>query len=177
VAKFAAGGKPTGKKDLGLMATSYGNVYVAQVAMGANDLQTLKAFIEAEAFNGPSIIIAYSHCIAHGIDMTAALDQQVKAVDSAYWPLFRYDPRKIAKGESPLKLDSPAPKIALAEFAKGENRFNQVRAATPEAFQKMLDEAQKNVRERYALYEQLSKAMNPANLIPGGAGAAPKAQA
>jgi pyruvate-ferredoxin/flavodoxin oxidoreductase len=176
-AKFAMAGKAMPKKDLAMLAMSYGHPYVARVAIGAKDAQTVNALKEADSYPGTSVIIAYSHCIAHGIDMTEALAQQEKAVDSAYWPLFRYDPRKIAKGESPLKLDSPAPKIALAEFVARENRFKQVESANPEQFKKYMEEAQRNVRERYALYEHLSRAMNPVNLVPGAAGGPPKARA
>jgi len=176
-AKFAMAGKNMPKKDLAMLAMSYGHPYVARVAIGAKDAQTVNAIKEADSYQGTSVVIAYSHCIAHGIDMATALDQQQKAVDSAYWPLFRYDPRKIVKGESPLKLDSPAPKIALADFVAQENRFKQVETSNPEQFKKMLAEAQRNLHERYALYEHLSKAMNPANLIPGGASPTPKARA
>jgi pyruvate-ferredoxin/flavodoxin oxidoreductase len=150
-----------------MLAMSYGHPYVARVAMGAKDAQTVNAFKEADSYQGTSVIVAYAHCIAHGYDMADALGQQERAVDSGYWPLFRYDPRRIAAGESPLKLDSPAPKIELAEFEKGETRFKQIEQANPEGFKKMLEQAQKDVREKYALYEQLSKAMHPANLIPG----------
>src|SRR5690348_10929981 len=116
VAKFAAGGKPAPKKDLGQMAMSYGNVYVASVAMGARDEHTLKAFIEAEAYDGPSLIVAYSHCIAHGIDMVAGLQHQKAAVESGQWLLYRYDPRRGEAGDNPLQLDSRAPKIPLEQY-------------------------------------------------------------
>jgi pyruvate-ferredoxin/flavodoxin oxidoreductase len=174
-AKFAVAGKNMPKKDLALLAMSYGHPYVARVALGAKDAQTVNAFKEADSYTGTSIIVAYSHCIAHGYDMADALGQQEKAVDSGYWPLFRYDPRKIAAGESPLKLDSPAPKIDLARFVENETRFRQVEQANPVAYKKMIDQAQKDVREKYALYEQLSRAMNPANLVPGAAGKKPTA--
>jgi pyruvate-ferredoxin/flavodoxin oxidoreductase len=174
-AKFAVAGKPMPKKDLAMLAMTYGHPYVARVALGAKDAQTVNAFKEADSYPGTSVIVAYSHCIAHGYEMADALGQQEKAVDSGYWPLFRYDPRKIASGESPLKLDSPAPKIDLAQFVSNETRFRQVEQANPEAFKKMMTQAQKDVRERYALYEQLARAMNPASLVPGGA--KPKADA
>ena len=135
----------------------------------------MNAFKEADNYPETSVIIAYSHCIAHGYDMSISLGQQEAAVDSGYWPLFRYDPRKVAAGESPLKLDSPAPKIDLARFVENETRFRQVEAANPEAFKKMMDQAQKDVREKYALYEQLARAMNPATHVP--AGPKPKADA
>ncbi|OFX24913.1 MAG: pyruvate:ferredoxin (flavodoxin) oxidoreductase [Anaeromyxobacter sp. RBG_16_69_14] len=176
-AKFATAGKSMPKKDLAMLAMSYGHPYVARVAIGAKDVQTVNAFKEADSFEGTSVIIAYSPCIAHGYEMADALAQQERAVDSGYWPLFRYDPRKIAAGESPLKLDSPAPKLALAEFTDRENRFKQVRQSNPEQFKLYMEQAQKNVRERYALYEQMAKAMNPANLVPGAANPAPKARA
>jgi pyruvate-ferredoxin/flavodoxin oxidoreductase len=169
-AKFAVAGKTLPKKDLALLAMSYGHPYVARVALGAKDAQTVNALKEADSYTGTSVVIAYSHCIAHGYDMGDALGQQEKAVDSGYWPLFRYDPRRVAAGESPLKLDSPAPKIDLSEFVKAETRFRQVEQANPAGFAKMLAQAQKDVREKYALYEQLARAMNPANLVPGAAG-------
>jgi pyruvate-ferredoxin/flavodoxin oxidoreductase len=174
-AKFATAGKALPKKDLAMLAMSYGHPYVARVAMGAKDAQTVNAFKEADSYTGTSVIVAYSHCIAHGYDMAEAIGQQERAVDSGYWPLFRYDPRKVASGESPLKLDSAAPKIDLAQFVQNETRFRQVEQANPEAFKKMMEQAQKDVRERYALYEQLARAMNPANLVPGGG--KPKASA
>jgi pyruvate-ferredoxin/flavodoxin oxidoreductase len=167
-AKFAVAGKNMPKKDLAMLAMVYGHPYVARVAMGAKDAQTVSAFKEADSYTGTSVIVAYSHCIAHGYDMADALTQQERAVDSAYWPLFRYDPRRIAQGESPLKLDSPAPKSDLLPFMQHETRFRQVEATNPEGFKKMLDQAQKDARERYALYEQLSRAMNPAVLLAQG---------
>jgi pyruvate-ferredoxin/flavodoxin oxidoreductase len=175
-AKFATAGKAMPKKDLAMLAMGYGHPYVARVAMGAKDAQTVNAFKEADSYHGSSLIVAYSHCIAHGYDMANALQQQEKAVDSAYWPLFRYDPRRIAKGESPLKLDSAAPKIDLAAFVAGETRFRQVEQANPENYKRLMDQAQHDVREKYALYEQLVRSMSPANLVPGAAGA-PKAKA
>jgi pyruvate-ferredoxin/flavodoxin oxidoreductase len=176
-AKFATAGKVTPKKDLALLAMTYGHAYVARVALGAKDAQTVNAFREADSFPGTSIIVAYCHCIAHGYELSEALAQQERAVDSGYWPLFRYDPRKIAAGESPLKLDSGAPKLALADFLAHENRFNQVAKAAPEQWKRFLEEAQKGAKERYALYEHLARAMNPANLVPGMASQAPKASA
>jgi pyruvate-ferredoxin/flavodoxin oxidoreductase len=169
-AKFAMAGKTLPKKDLAMLAMSYGHPYVARIAMGAKDAQSVAALKEADSYPGTSVVIAYSHCIAHGYEMSEALNQQEKAVDSGYWPLFRYDPRRVAQGESPLKLDSAAPKIDLARFVESETRFRQVEQANPEGFKKMLDQAQKNVKEKYALYEQLARAMNPANLVPGAAG-------
>jgi pyruvate-ferredoxin/flavodoxin oxidoreductase len=174
-AKFAMAGKSMPKKDLAMLAMTYGHPYVARIAMGAKDAQTVNALKEADSYPGTSVIVAYSHCIAHGFDMSDALVQQERAVESGYWPLFRYDPRRVAAGESPLKLDSAAPKIDLAQFVAGETRFRQVEQANPEAFKKMMEQAQSGVRERYALYEQLARAMNPANLVPGAA--KPKANA
>jgi pyruvate-ferredoxin/flavodoxin oxidoreductase len=156
VAKFAAGGKPTGKKDLGLMATSYGNVYVAQVAMGANDLQTVKAFIEAEAYNGPSIIIAYSHCIAHAIDMTKGLTHQKMAVDSGYWPLYRFDPRITSDGKNPFQLDSKDPSLALKDYIYTEGRYRILQQSDPDAAKYLLGQAQQAVNERWHHYKKLA---------------------
>jgi pyruvate-ferredoxin/flavodoxin oxidoreductase len=169
-AKFATAGKSQHKKDLAMLAMAYGTVYVAKVALGAKDMQTVRAIQEAESYPGASIIIAYAHCINHGIDMQRGLDQQIAAVDSGYWPLLRFDPRKAAAGESPLKLDSPAPKIPLSDYIMKETRYRQVQQMNAEAFKKMAEEAQKHVIERYALYEQLANAMLPKNLVPGGAG-------
>ncbi len=174
-AKFAMAGKSMPKKDLAMLAMGYGHPYVARVAMGAKDVQTVNAFKEADSYGGTSVIVAYSHCIAHGYDMADALSQQELAVDSGYWPLFRYDPRRAAAGETPLKLDSAAPKIGLAEFMANETRFRMVEATNPEGFKRMLEEAQKNARERYALYEQLSRAMNPASVAATIGGGAPAA--
>ncbi len=126
VAKFAAGGKATPKKDLGMMAMSYGNVYVAEVAMGAKDSQTIQAFLEAESYDGPSLIIAYSQCIAHGIDMAKGMEQQRLATESGYWPLYRYDPRLTEQGKNPLQLDSKAPKIPFKDYAYNENRYRML---------------------------------------------------
>ncbi len=123
VAKFAAAGKPSRKKDLGMIAVSYGNVYVAQIAMGANPAQTVKAFREAESYHGVSLILAYSHCIAHGVNMTTAMAHQKDAVQSGFWPLYRYDPRQAHEGGSPFQLDSRKPMAPFKEFAMQEARF------------------------------------------------------
>jgi pyruvate-ferredoxin/flavodoxin oxidoreductase len=157
VAKYAAGGKPTGKKDLGLMAMSYGNVYVAQVAMGANDLHTLKTFIEAESHDGPSLIIAYSHCIAHGIDMSKGMNQQKLAVDSGCWPLYRYDPRLAAEGKNPFQLDSKEPSLALKDYIYTEGRYRILQQSDPAAAKHLLGQAQQRVDERWLYYKRLSK--------------------
>lgn len=156
VAKFAAGGKAAPKKDLGLMAMTYGTIYVASVAMGSRPEHTLRAFLEAESYEGPSLIIAYSHCIAHGIDMARGMDQQALAVDSGRWLLYRYDPRRLDRGENPLILDSRAPKRSLEEAMYSENRFKMLLRSKPAAAKQLLQEAQINVASRYHLYEYLA---------------------
>lgn len=157
VAKFAAGGKPTPKKDLGMLAMSYGYIYVAQIAMGANENQTIKAMQEAEAFDGPSLIIAYSHCIAHGIDMAKGFEQQDLATKSGYWPLYRFDPRLKPEGKNPLQLDSRKPKIPLKDYIYNENRYKILERSRPERAKKFLEEAQHQVHERWNMYEQMAK--------------------
>jgi pyruvate-ferredoxin/flavodoxin oxidoreductase len=156
VAKFAASGKSTGKKDLGLMAMLYGNVYVARVALGYNDIQTVKAFIEAEAHDGPSLIIAYSHCIAHGIDMARGMTDQKVAVETGYFPLFRYNPELQKEGKNAFKLDSKAPKGALTEFMSSETRFSVLTKTQPERAKELLKLAEEDVKVRWALYEQFA---------------------
>jgi len=157
VAKFSAAGKPTPKKDLALMAMSYGNVYVAEVAYGAKDVQTLRAFLEAEAYEGPSLIIAYCPCIAHGVDLANNLHQQELAVKSGHWSLFRYDPRRLALGENPLHIDSKKPSIPYQDFAATETRFNVLQRTHPGASEAFLRKAQRNVENRFNLYKQLAK--------------------
>ncbi len=157
VAKFAAGGKPTGKKDLGMMAVSYGNVYVAQIAMGANDGHTVRAFLEAESYPGPSLIIAYSQCVAHGIDMAKGMDQQKLATESGHWPLYRYDPRLKDEGKNPFQLDSKAPKIPLKDYVYNENRYRMLVQSDPEAADELIKEAQAFVNERWRKYEAMAK--------------------
>jgi len=169
VAKFAAGGKGVAKKDLALMAMQYGHVYVAKVAFGAKDSQTITAIREAEAYDGPALIIAYSHCIAHGFPLHLGLEQQKLAVDSGYWPLFRHDPRLAAKGETALKLDSPAPKVELAKFMANETRFGILRNVDPERASALAAQAQTQVRRHYALYQQLA---TPPGSGAGGTGGA-----
>jgi pyruvate-ferredoxin/flavodoxin oxidoreductase len=156
VAKFASGGKRVGKKDLGMIAAAYGNVYVAQVAIGADNAQTVKALAEAESWHGPSVIIAYSTCIAHGIDMSTSMSHQSEAVRSGYWPTYRYDPRHAIAGEHPLQLDSKAPTIPLKEFALKEARFAMLGRANPEEAEQLLALAQEDINERRRLYEQLA---------------------
>lgn len=158
VAKFAAGGKPTAKKDLGMGAIRYGNVYVAQVAMGANDTHTVKAFLEAEAHEGPSLIIAYSQCIAHGIDMARGMHQQKLAVDSGHWPLYRYVPKLAAENKVAFLLDSSAPKIPLKDYLYTEGRYRMLQQSNPEAASLLLGEAQKFVQRRWQHYQQLAGA-------------------
>ncbi len=158
VAKFAAGGKPLAKKDLGLMAISYGNVYVAKVAMGASDVQTVRAFVEAEAYDGPSLIIAYSHCIAHGIDMGTGMQNQKAAVDSGYWQLYRYNPDLAKEGKNPLKLESKGMKIPLKDYAYMETRYKMLTKSHPEDAAKLMELAQKDVEDKWKVYEQLASA-------------------
>ena len=156
VAKFAAGGKPMPKKDLGMIYMTYGNVYVAQVAMGARDTQTVKAFVEAESYDGPSLIIAYSHCIAHGINLRYGFDQQQLAVDSGAWVLYRYDPRRAEQGLNPLQLDSKAPKVPVKDYAYNETRFKMLTQSKPEEATRLLALMQRDVNERWRMYEQLA---------------------
>jgi pyruvate-ferredoxin/flavodoxin oxidoreductase len=155
-AKFAVAGKSGGKKDLGLMAMAYGHVFVAQVAFGAKDAQTLKAFIDAEAYQGPSLIIAYSHCIAHGYDMAFGLEHQRLAADSGYWPLYHYDPRRADSGESPLVLDSPAPKIGVSKLMATEARFQLTEQQDPDRYRDLAARAQRQIERRLALYHELA---------------------
>jgi len=161
VAKFAAGGKAAAKKDLGLMAMTYGNVYVARVAMGANDAQTLKALREAEAYPGPSLVIAYSHCIAHGYDLRHGMDQQKAAVLSGHWPLFRFNPELARTGQSPLVLDSKAPSVPLKSYAYNETRYTMLAHSNPDAARRLLEEAQTDVRARWRLYEHWAAVLAP----------------
>ena len=155
-AKFAEAGKEGPKKDLGLLAMSYGHVYVARIAFGARMSQTVQALQEAEAFPGPSLVIAYSHCIAHGYDMAFGAEQQKLAVSSGVWPLYRYDPRRVAEGEPPLHLDSGPPKTPLVDYARNEGRFRVVEKADPKRFQRLMKSAEKLARQRYAVYQQLA---------------------
>jgi pyruvate-ferredoxin/flavodoxin oxidoreductase len=160
VAKFAAGGKSVAKKDLALIAMQYGHVYVARIAFGAKDAQTVNALREAESYNGPALVIAYSHCIAHGFPLHLGLEQQKLAVDSGYWPLFRYDPRLAARGETPLKLDSGPPKIELTKFMANETRFGILRNIAPARADELAAQAQAQVRQHFALYQHLAAAHN-----------------
>jgi pyruvate-ferredoxin/flavodoxin oxidoreductase len=155
-AKFAAAGKDSAKKDLGMMPMSYGHVYVARIAFGAKDNHTVQALLEAEAYPGPSLVIAYSHCIAHGYDMALGAEQQKLAVASGIWPLYRFDPRRAAKGEPPLLLDSPEPKVSAREYMRNETRFRMVEKQNPERFRRLLAKAEREARQRYAVYRQLA---------------------
>jgi pyruvate-ferredoxin/flavodoxin oxidoreductase len=157
VAKFATGGKASAKKDLGMTALRYGDVYIAQVAMGANDTHTLKAFLEAEAHPGPSLIIAYSQCIAHGIDMAKGMHQQKLAVDSGYWPLYRFDPRLVEENKNPFQLDSHDPKIALQDYIYTEGRYRMLQQSEPAVAKFLLAQAQKAVSRRWQQYKQLAE--------------------
>jgi pyruvate-ferredoxin/flavodoxin oxidoreductase len=159
VAKFAAKGKGIGKKDLGLIAMSYRYIYVASVAMGANDQQTLKAFTEADAYDGPSLVIAYSHCIAHGIDMMKGLEQQKAATQSGVWPLYRYNPINFEEGKNPLTLDSKDPTISVKDYAYKENRYRMLVQSDEARAELLMREADENVKTRWELYKQMA-AMN-----------------
>ncbi|MCA9266228.1 MAG: pyruvate:ferredoxin (flavodoxin) oxidoreductase, partial [Planctomycetales bacterium] len=156
VAKFAAAGKPARRKDLGMLAVSYGNVYVAQVAMGANPAQCLKAFRDAASYPGPSLILAYSQCIAHGIDMRTGMDQQKAAVNCGFWPLYRYDPRLAHQGQHPFHLDSRKPKQPFREFAQREARFAMLARSNPERAEYLFDLAQKDIDDQWRFYEQMA---------------------
>jgi pyruvate-ferredoxin/flavodoxin oxidoreductase len=171
VAKFAASGKPAPKKDLGLIAMTYGNVYVASVSMGARDEHTLKAFLEAEAYDGPSLILAYSHCIAHGINMTTAMSHQKALVESGRWLLYRYNPELKEAGKNPLILDSRQPKKLVEDSMYRENRFKMLAKSKPADAKELLKLAQADVSDRYAMYQYLaSRELEAANGKKGGNG-------
>ena len=157
VAKFAAAGRELPKKDLGMMAMTYGNIYVAQVAMGASDRQTLKAFREAESYNGPSLIISYTHCIAHGYNLKYGFDQQQKAVDSGAWVLYRYDPRLKAEGKNPLQLDSKEPKLPIKEYMYNETRFRMLTQSDPDRAERLAKLAQEDAVARWNIYKQMAE--------------------
>ena len=156
VAKFAASGKRTPKKDLAKMAIDYGYVYVARIAMGASDAQTLRAIQEAESYDGPSLIIAYSHCIAHGINMAKGLDQQRLAVESGYWPLYRYDPRLREEGKNPFQLDSKPPKVQFRDYALNETRYRMLMQSDPAVSEALIAEAQELIALRWKDLEYLA---------------------
>jgi len=155
-AKFASRGKAIDKKDLGLMAMNYGHVYVASIAFGARDAQTVKALAEADAWRGPSLVIAYSHCIAHGIEMRNGLDQQYRAVASGYWPLVRYDPVLRAEGGNPFLLDSPRPRIPLADYTKGELRYGALARTDPAEAERLHALAEEAVAQHWNVYEEMA---------------------
>ena len=157
VAKFAAGGKPTGKKDLGQIAMSYGNVYVAQIAMGANNLQSVKAIAEAESYPGPSLVIAYSTCIAHGIDMATSMTHQKELVETGYWPLYRYDPRLIEEGKRPFRLDSRAPSRPFEDVIMKEARYAVLSRVNPSHHVALIEQAQQDINDRWELYEEFTE--------------------
>ena len=156
VAKFAMGGKGMPKKDLGLIAMSYGYVYVARIAMGANDQQTLRALIEAESYDGPSLVIAYSHCIAHGYDMAKGLEQQKLAVQSGHWPMYRYDPRLVEEGKNPLVIESKEPSIPISQYAYNETRYKMLTQMDETRAEELMKEAQKDAKSRWTLYQQMA---------------------
>jgi len=157
IAKFAAAGKEITKKDLGAIAMSYGYVYVAKVSMGANIAQTIKAFREAESYDGPSIIIAYSHCINHGIDMMKGMDQQKAAVTSGLWPIYRYDPRLKAQGKNPFQLDSKDPTTPVEDFMYKEVRFKALKAADPARAEALLAKAKAQIERTWKEYKYLAE--------------------
>ncbi|HMJ90320.1 MAG TPA: thiamine pyrophosphate-dependent enzyme, partial [Candidatus Acidoferrum sp.] len=157
VAKFAAAGKQMGRKDLGLIAMTYGSAYVASIAMGAKDSHTVKVFEEAQTYSGTSLIIAYAHCIAHGYDLKNGYDQQKLAVETGYWPLYRFDPRRAGTGEPMLKLDSSAPKIPVEQYLAKETRFSVLEKADPERFALLHKLAQEEVNRRHATYEKMAR--------------------
>jgi pyruvate-ferredoxin/flavodoxin oxidoreductase len=156
VAKFAAAGKPNHKKDLGMIAASYGNVYVGQIAISSNPAQTVKVFQEAEAYRGPSLILAYSNCIAHGIDMTTSMTHQKDAVRSGFWPLYRFDPRLAGDGGKPFQLDSKKPNLSFKEFASTEARFMMLAKSNPQQAERLFALAQKDIDDQWHYYEQLA---------------------
>jgi pyruvate-ferredoxin/flavodoxin oxidoreductase len=156
IAKFAAGGKAVRRKDLGMIAVDYGHVYVAQVAIGANPQQTIKAFLEAESYPGPSLIIAFSPCIAHGIDMSKSMTHQKHAVNSAFWPLFRFDPREAQNGQHPFHLDSRKPTMSFREYASKEGRFAALQRSNPEEAARLFELAQQDINDQWHFYEQMA---------------------
>jgi pyruvate-ferredoxin/flavodoxin oxidoreductase len=155
-AQFAAAGKGTAKKDLGLIMMSYGSVYVAQIAVGASHNQAVKAMVEAERFNGPSILISYGHCIAHGIDMAHGLEREEMAVKSGHWLLYRYNPDLIDQGKNPLQLDSKEPSIKFEDYAYVENRYRTLISKDPERAKKLIKLGQQDCDRRWNLYRQLA---------------------
>jgi pyruvate-ferredoxin/flavodoxin oxidoreductase len=176
IAKFAAGGKPNAKKDLAMEAISYGSVYVARVAMGGSDMHTLKAFLEAEAYDGPSLIIAYSHCIAHGYDMIHGFEQQKAAVNSGYWPLMRYNPALRPEGKNPFQLDSKAPTIPLEKYVYQETRYTMLKRSNPQAAKELLELAQRDVDEQWRVYSNRAAMPGPSLTDSAAAPAEPEGE-
>ena len=180
VAKFAAAGKPLPKKDLGMLAMTYGNVYVARVAFGANDRQTVQALMEAEAYDGPSIVIAYSHCIAHGYDLKYGLEQQQAAVDSGHWVLYRYNPElahppaaepnghEPKAGQNPFQLDSKAPSLSLEKYIYREGRYRMLQQSNPEAAERLLALAKSDVAQRWEKYKELASSHDTTERVTAG---------
>ena len=156
MARFAAKGKGLPKKDLGMIAMAYGYVYVAQVAMGASDQQTLRAFLEADAYDGPSLIIAYSHCINHGIDMRKGLDQQRLAVQSGLWPLYRYNPALVHEGKNPLTIDSKEPTVSVEDYAYNETRYRMLLQSDEHRAEELMKFAKEDVTRRWNLYREMA---------------------
>jgi len=156
IAKFAAAGKPTAKKVLAVLAMTYGNIYVARVAIGANPGHTVKAFIEAEKYNGPSLIIAYSHCIAHGYNLTNGYEHQKQAVASGYWPLCRFNPELKQQGKNPLQLDSKAPTVDFEQYAYSENRYRALKQSQPQLAPQLMELAKKDVAQRLNFLQSLA---------------------
>jgi pyruvate-ferredoxin/flavodoxin oxidoreductase len=161
-AQFAAGGKKMPKKNMGMIFATYGNVYVAQISIGANPTQAIKAIAEAEAYNGPSLIIAYAHCINHGINMALGLEQQKKAVACGHWPLYRFNPQLEEEGKNPLIIDSKEPTLSFDEYALGENRYRSLKLVNPEAAETLLQQSQRDVNKGWAFLKSLSAALEPA---------------
>ena len=157
MAKFAAAGKKMGKKDLAMMAMSYGDVIDIHIAIGANDAHTVKVFKEAEAYNGPSIIIAYCHCIAHGIDMVSGLDQQKRAVESGHWMLMRYNPDLAKEGKNPLIIDSKEPTLPLEDYIYNEVRYKSLKTMNKEEAALLLDEEKKAIKDRWRFYKHMAE--------------------
>jgi len=174
VAKFAADGKDKPKKDLGMIAMTYGNIYVARVAMGASDSQTLRAFNEADSYDGPSLIIAYSHCINHGIDMKKGLVQQKLAVNSGAWVLYRYDPRLAAEGKNPLQLDSKAPTINVADYAYNETRYRMLLKQDEARAEELMKGAEADAKRRWSMYSQMAE-MDYSQMAANSGDASPEA--
>ncbi len=156
VAKFAASGKPSRKKDLGMIAVAYGNVYVAQIAVGANPMQAIKAFREAESYHGVSLILAYSQCVAHGVNMTTGMAHQKEAVQCGFWPLYRYDPRKAHEGGTPFQLDSRKPTSNFKDFAMQEARFAMLTRTNPQRAEQLFELAQRDIDDQWHYYEQMA---------------------